>query len=170
MILSDKDIIKYIKDGLLIEECNINRVQSASIDVTLGNSFKIPYATNKPIKLGSDKPIYLEYSDNCIIEPHSFALGTTKEIVKLPNNIGAFIEGKSSVGRSGIFIQNAGWISPGFEGQITLELYNACNYPIIIEGGMSIGQIIFMKLTSECNTPYIGKYQWQEGATEPDFN
>ena len=63
-------------------------------------------------------------SDSIVIPPKSFILATTREYVKIPNDLVAFVEGRSSIGRMGLFIQNAGWVDPGFEGQITLELFN----------------------------------------------
>ena len=81
-----------------------------------------------------------------MIPPHGFVLGTTLEWIKLPNNITAFVEGRSSIGRLGLFIQNAGWVDPGFEGNITLELYNANQVPIELSSGRRICQLVFAEL------------------------
>jgi len=97
-----------------------------------------------------------------IIPPHSFLLATTKEYIKLPNNLTAFVEGRSSIGRMGLFIQNAGWVDPGFEGQITLELYNANRLPIKLESDRRICQLVFASMDSKADNPYQGKYQGQK--------
>ena len=87
--------------------------------------------------------------------PCSLACGS------MPNNLTAFVEGRSSIGRIGLFIQNAGWVDPGFEGQITLELYNANSLPIKLKKGRRICQLVFCKMDNEAKNPYNGKYQKQ---------
>lgn len=77
----------------------------------------------------------------------------------------AFLEGRRSVGRLGLFIQNAGWVDPGFKGQITLELYNANRVPIELKAGRSVCQLVLAFLNQE-GTAYMGKYNGQERATE----
>ncbi len=72
--------------------------------------------------------------DEIVIPPHSFLLATTVEFIRLPANVTAFVEGRSSIGRMGLFIQNAGWVDPGFEGTITLELFNANRLPLRLSG------------------------------------
>lgn len=109
---------------------------------------------------------YREYEgDEIIIPPKSFLLATTEEYVKLPNNLTAFVEGRSSIGRIGLFIQNAGWVDPGFEGQITLELFNANSLPIRLKAGRRICQLVFCKMDQAAMNPYKGKYQGQRKAT-----
>jgi len=87
---------------------------------------------------------------------------TTQEFVKLPNGLTAFVEGRSSIGRMGLFIQNAGWVDAGFEGRITLELYNANSLPIELCSGRRICQLVFCKMDRETENPYRGKYFKQE--------
>jgi len=100
--------------------------------------------------------------DSITIPPHSFLLATTEEYVELPNNLTAFVEGRSSIGRIGLFIQNAGWVDPGFKGQITLELYNANSLPIKLQAGRRVCQLVFCKMDQAAETPYNGKYQGQK--------
>ncbi|MBU1151751.1 dCTP deaminase, partial [Patescibacteria group bacterium] len=95
------------------------------------------------------------------IPPHTFLLATIQEYIKLPNNLTAFVEGRSSIGRIGLFIQNAGWVDPGFEGRITLELYNASSLPIVLKAGKRICQLVFAQMDQEAENPYRGKYQGQ---------
>ena len=92
-----------------------------------------------------------------ILAPHSFVLATTRERVEVPDFLAAFVEGRSSIGRMGLFIQNAGWVDPGFCGQITLELYNANNLPIEIEAGRRICQIVFAKMDQPVESAYCAK-------------
>ena len=87
------------------------------------------------------------------------------EYVSLPDNITAFVEGRSSLGRMGLFIQNAGWVDPGFQGEITLELYNANRCAIELKAGRRIGQLVFARMDNAALRPYNGKYQGQRGAT-----
>ena len=111
-----------------------------------------------------DTPIkYREIeTDSITIPAHSFLLATTEEYVELPSDITAFVEGRSSIGRMGLFIQNAGWVDPGFKGRITLELYNANSLPIKLQSGRRICQLVFCKRDQAAQNPYNGKYQGQE--------
>ena len=104
-------------------------------------------------------------SESIVIPPKSFILATTREYVKIPNDLVAFVEGRSSIGRMGLFIQNAGWVDPGFEGQITLELFNANQVPIRVDSGRRICQLVFSKLDKPVDKPYAGKYKGQTGTT-----
>lgn len=87
------------------------------------------------------------------------------EYIELTNDLTAFVEGRSSLGRMGLFIQNAGWVDPGFKGEITLELYNANRCAIELKAGRRIGQLVFAKMDNAALNPYNGKYQGQKGAT-----
>ena len=110
-----------------------------------------------------DKEIsYREITGSHITIPaHSFLLATTMEYIKLPNGLTAFVEGRSSVGRMGLFIQNAGWVDAGFEGRITLELYNANSLPIRLDAGRRVCQLVFCQMDQPASVPYQGKYQGQ---------
>lgn len=101
-----------------------------------------------------------------IIGPKDFVLATTVEYLKLPNNIEMFVEGRSSIGRTGLQVQNAGFTDPGFEGKITLELFNASNVPIALVPGRRIAQYAFIVLTEPTEKPYSGKYQGQLDTTD----
>ena len=96
-----------------------------------------------------------------VIPPQSFLLATTNEYIKLPNNITAFVEGRSSIGRMGLFIQNAGWVDAGFEGRITLELFNANSLPIELASNRRICQLVFCLMDKTSEKPYRGKYYKQ---------
>ncbi|API93087.1 hypothetical protein J32TS6_13660 [Virgibacillus pantothenticus] len=98
------------------------------------------------------------------IPPNTFMLGTTLEQIRLPNDLTAFVEGRSSIGRFGVFIQNTGWIDPGFSGQITLELFNANRVPVQLKVGMRVCQLVIVQV-DQATEGYSGKYLFQEGAT-----
>ena len=168
MILSDKTIRELIKEGKLIEnpinmeEC----IQPGSYDIYLGEQFSVPIPnelqdTENIIDIKSKIEYKTEFSKYYVIPPKGFVLAVTKEIVNLPENISAFVEGRSSIGRLGLFIQNAGWIDSGFRGTITLELFNTTDYPIKIYSDIRIGQLVFCKNDEPSEKPYRGKYQHQ---------
>lgn len=165
MILSDIKLQEMIDDGSLVcEPITENSIQPASIDCRIGNHFLLiddTQHTNGVITF-QDEIKYREIeADSIIIPPHSFLLATTIEYVKLPDDLTAFVEGRSSIGRMGLFIQNAGWVDAGFEGQITLELYNANSLPIKIDAGKRVCQLVFCKMDQAAKKPYRGKYQGQ---------
>jgi dCTP deaminase len=167
MILSDQTLKKMIKNGELgVTPLTEESVQPASIDCRLGTHFLVVEDRQmQTIDLNSEI-IYREIEgDSITIPPHSFLLATTLESVRLPDDLTAFVEGRSSIGRIGLFIQNAGWVDPGFEGQITLELYNANSLPIRLEAGRRICQLVFCRMDQVALTPYKGKYQGQRNAT-----
>ena len=173
MILNDKELAKLIdSDKPLVYPVSENGIQPASIDIRLGDNFLRPvpkYRANEYNQF--DKPVeYDKFSGEILIDSHEFILATTMEFVNLPDDITAFVEGRSSIGRMGLFIQNAGWVDPGFEGQITLELYNASEVPILLKPFTRIGQLVFCRMSSECGNPYRGKYQNQSCATGSKIN
>ena len=166
MILSDKTIKKLLKSKeLVVEPITTESIQPASIDVRLGRHF-LKVDENSIESMNLEKPIkYVEFeAEEVIIPPHSFLLATTMEYIKLPNNLTAFVEGRSSIGRMGLFIQNAGWVDPGFEGEITLELYNANRLPIKLTVGRRICQLVLARMDEIAENPYSGKYQGQRNA------
>ncbi len=167
MILSDKTIKKLLKNkDLEIYPLEDIQLQPASVDIRLGNTFTIVEDTSSSvIQLSGEMQYKTIQSDKYLLMPGQFVLATTMEYFKLPNNMTAFVEGRSSIGRLGLFIQNAGWVDPGFEGEITLELFNANRCAIELQVGRRIGQLVFAKLDQDADNPYRGKYQGQKGAT-----
>lgn len=176
MILNDKELAKLIdSDKPLVYPVSENGIQPASVDIRLGDNFLKPSESvlydNKDNYNAFDKPVeYDEFSGVYILQPHEFILATTVEFIKLPNNLTAFVEGRSSIGRMGLFIQNAGWVDPGFEGQITLELYNASEVPILLKPFTRVGQLVFCTMSEDCLNPYRGKYQNQSCTTGSKIN
>ena len=167
MILSDKTILKMLDEKkLVIEPITKEQIQPASVDIRLGNTFSI--VEDSPtgmINLEDEIRYKTITSDAYILLPNQFVLATTMEYFDLPEDLTAFVEGRSSLGRMGLFIQNAGWVDPGFKGEITLELYNANRCAIELRAGRRVGQLVFAKMDQAALNPYNGKYQGQKGAT-----
>ena len=151
MILGNAEITRM----QLVQPFNPLAVQPASYDCTLADSW-----------IKNDE---LMSADQMIIYPSEFILASTAETVKLPLNISAYVEGKSSIGRIGLSIQNAGFVDPGFNGQITLELYNASKRAIFLRSGEFICQLVFHTV-GDCTSGYAGHYQNQFGATDSVYN
>ncbi|MFA5167367.1 MAG: dCTP deaminase [Candidatus Omnitrophota bacterium] len=167
MILSDGDISRSLKSGRLVIRPRKNiSIEPASVDLSLGRNFVvIDENKNGCLSLNSQAHYRKIRSRSFILSSHCFALATTQEWIELPNDLTAFVEGRSSIGRIGLFIQNAGWIDPGFKGTITLELYNANSLPIKLETGRRICQLVFCRMNRPALKPYRGKYQNQKSTT-----
>ncbi len=162
MILSDKTIAQAILDGYLVNKETIQplNIQSASLDVRLGNEFYGPYTKVRDTIFNPLSKIYMNKGD--------FFLGHTLEYFTLPSNVAAFLSGKSSLGRKGLFVQNAGFVDPGFSGQLVLELYFVGTF-LSLEIGQNIAQVTFHMLDKPCGRPYgtaglDSHYQFQTGA------
>lgn len=180
MILSDIDIEKYIKEGrLVVKPIKPEiQIQPSSIDLRLGNHFKIFKHIRKgyidPLEDNVDdytEDVYIEDGEQFILHPGEFVLGTTKEWIEIPPDLVARVEGRSSLGRLALLVHaTAGYIDPGFKGNITLELSNVGKMPIALVPGMRVCQLALEKLSSPCLRPYghpsrESKYQMQKGAT-----
>ena len=166
VIVSHETLRQLMDTGtVVVEPLEPDQSQPASIDLTLGDHF-LKVDENAVDRITLDTALrYIELrTDEIVIPPHSFLLAVTRERIKLPDNITAFVEGRSSIGRLGLFIQNAGWVDPGFDGTLTLELFNANRLPIRLRSGRRICQIVFAQLDRSTERPYRGKYQHQSGA------
>ncbi len=178
MILSDRDLLTEIKSGRLsLTPFNKTHVQPASIDLLLDFEFKVfknfikPYLDLKEPVTDYMETVKIKKNEPLIIHPREFVLGTSVEYVKIPNNLLARLEGKSSLGRLGLIVHaTAGFIDPGFEGQITYEITNLSNIPLAIYGGIKVAQMSIHTLSSPVLTPYgnkslNSKYLKQRGPT-----
>lgn len=167
MVLSDKTIFRMLKEGTLgISPVTEEQIQPASVDVRLGDTFSIVEDSPSGIvTLESEIRYRTIKTDTYLLLPGQFVLATTMEYFSLPDNLTAFVEGRSSLGRMGLFIQNAGWVDPGFKGEITLELFNANRCAIELKAGRRVGQLVFAQMDDSALHPYRGKYQGQTGAT-----
>jgi len=172
LILNDKTIKNLIAEGkLLIEPIEDYQIQPSSVDLRLGYEFLIYSDEIEVLDVKDNRylekmqKVELKEGEGFIVNPKQFVLATTLEYVKLPDNLTAFVEGRSSLGRLGLFIENAGWVDAGFEGNITLEFYNANSRPIKIYPEMRICQLVFAQMKEKAENPYRGKYQGQRGTT-----
>ena len=166
MILSDKTIRELLSSGALgIEPIEDIQIQPASVDVRLGMSFSVIKSGNNVLRMDEPTEYHSITDDTFLLLPKQFVLATTIEYFRLPDNLTAFVEGRSSIGRLGLFIQNAGWVDPGFEGEITLELFNASDHAIELRSGRRVGQLVFAQMDHKTEMPYRGKYQGQRNAT-----
>ncbi len=166
VILSDKDIKKYLKEGKIeINPLkNVERqIQPSSVDLRIGSEFKGFKIIKKPFIDPKDTEdldsymdsMHVEDGESFIIHPNEFALATTYETVKIPDDLVARVEGRSSMGRLGITMHvTAGYIDPGFEGKITLEISNIGKMPVALYPGQRACQIVFETMTSPADKPY----------------
>ena len=167
MVLSDKTIMRMLREGTLsMSPLEEGQIQPASVDIRLGNMFSIIEDLPRGvIDLENEIQYRTMETDTYVLLPGQFVLATTMEYIELPDNLTAFVEGRSSLGRMGLFIQNAGWVDPGFRGEITLELFNANRCAIELKAGRRVGQLVFAEMDDAALHPYRGKYQGQTGAT-----
>jgi len=181
-VLSDGTIMRLVGSGRLrVDPWDESLVQPASIDLRLGDSFRVfhnhrasvidlrepPANLTEEVRIAPDEPF--------VIHPGEFCLGRTREWIELPDDIVARIEGKSSLGRLGLIVHaTAGFCDPGWKGTLTLELNNLTRVPIRLYPGLPIAQLSFMALDAPALRPYgheqLGShYQGQVEATESRY-
>ncbi len=178
MVLSDRSLKDELAAGrIVIEPFDPVDIQPASIDVHLGDGFRVFRNSRYPfIDPNVSQPeltelITASVAEPFVLHPGEFVLATTLEKVTLPDNILGRLEGKSTLGRIGLLIHStAGYVDPGWVGYLTLELSNVANLPILLTPGMKIGQLAFEQLSTPVDRPYghpdLGShYQNQEGPT-----
>ena len=178
MLLSDKDIKAQIESGRIgLEPLEMGLLQPSSMDVRLDKFFRLfdnhkyPFIDPKEQQDELTRLVEVDPSEPFILHPGEFVLGSTFEFVKLPDDIAARLEGKSSLGRLGLLTHStAGFVDPGFQGHVTLELSNTATLPIKLWPGMKIGQLCFFQLSSASENPYGSqkygsRYQGQRGPT-----
>jgi dCTP deaminase len=181
-VLSDGTIRRLVTEGhIVIEPWDEGMVQPASIDLRLGNSFRVFHnhrigaidLANIPENL--TERVAVPEGESFVIHPGEFVLGATEEHVTLPDDIVARIEGKSSLGRLGLIVHaTAGFVDPGFTGTLTLEITNLTRVPIVLWPGKPIAQLSFMTLDRPAERPYghpdLGShYHGQVEATESRY-
>lgn len=179
MMLSDGTIMHCISMGTIgIDPYVKANVQPASVDLRLANTFRVQtndYSQGYIDPLKQQATSLVPFT-NLYLAPGEVILASTVESVRLPSAIAARVEGKSSLGRLGLMIHaTAGFIDPGFSGQVTLELSNAAKLPIRLRPNMKICQISFMFLDKPAENPYgsaglNSKYQGQSGPTESRYD
>jgi dCTP deaminase len=181
-VLSDGTIRRLVADGrVVIDPWDPDMVQPASVDLRLGDSFRVFHNHLAPA-IDLDRPpehltelIVIDPDKSFVIHPGEFVLGATLERVELPDDVVARIEGKSSLGRLGLIVHaTAGFVDPGFAGTLTLEITNLTRIPIILWPGKPIAQLSFMALDRPAERPYghpeLGShYHGQVAATESRY-
>jgi dCTP deaminase len=178
MLLSDRDIRAEVDGGrVVLEPYEPAMVQPSSVDVRLDRFFRVFENHRYPhIDPASEQPdltrlVEAEPGEPFVLHPGEFVLASTYEVVTLPDDVAARLEGKSSLGRLGLLTHStAGFIDPGFSGHVTLELSNVATLPIMLWPGMKIGQLCFFRLSSPAEHPYGSakhgsRYQGQRGPT-----
>jgi dCTP deaminase len=178
VVLSDATISSALAEGRIeIDPYDEALLQPSSVDVRVDRFFRVfhnnryPYIDVKVEQEELTELVEVEDDHPFVLHPGEFVLGSTLERIRLGNDLVARLEGKSSLGRLGLLIHStAGFIDPGWDGHVTLELSNVANLPITIYPSMKIGQISFMQMTEPATTPYgasaIGsKYKGQKGPT-----
>jgi dCTP deaminase len=178
VVLSDRTIERLIGDGRIkIDPYEPSLLQPSSVDVRVDRYFRVfhnaryPFIDVKKPQEALTEAVEISDDEPFILHPGEFVLGSTLERITLPDDLVARLEGKSSLGRLGLLIHStAGFIDPGWDGHVTLELSNVANLPITIYHAMKIGQISFMQMTEAAASPYgsstLGsKYQGQRGPT-----
>jgi dCTP deaminase len=182
MVLSDRTIRAEIEAGrIAFDPFDPALIQPSSVDVRVDRAFRVFHNQRYPF-INVREPmdeltelVTVPDDEPFILHPGEFVLGQTLERVRLPNDLVARLEGKSSLGRLGLLIHStAGFVDAGFEGNLTLELSNVANLPITIYHGMPIGQISFMRMDAPVEHAYGSgetgsKYQGQEEPTASRF-
>ncbi len=178
MLLSDRDIRAELDARrVVLDPFDESMIQPSSVDMRLDKYFRVfenhRYPHIDPAEDQSDLTRAVEPNEDepFILHPGEFVLGSTYEVITLPDDVAARVEGKSSLGRLGLLTHaTAGFIDPGFSGHVTLELSNMATLPIKLWPGMKIGQLCFFRLTSPAENPYGSekygsRYQGQRGPT-----
>ena len=179
MLLSDRDIRAELDARrVVLDPFDESMIQPSSVDIRLDKYFRVfenhRYPHIDPAEDQSDLTRAVEPNEDepFILHPGEFVLGSTYEVITLPDDVAARVEGKSSLGRLGLLTHaTAGFIDPGFSGHVTLELSNMATLPIKLWPGMKIGQLCFFRLSSPAENPYGSekygsRYQGQRGPTQ----
>ena len=178
MLLSDRDVLAEIEAGRIsLDPFDPAMMQPSSIDVRLDRFFRVfenhryPHIDPAVEQAELTRLVEPDGDEPFILHPGEFVLGSTYEVVSLPDDVAARVEGKSSLGRLGLLTHaTAGFVDPGFSGHVTLELANVATLPIKLWPGMKIGQLCFFRLSSPAEHPYGSdrygsRYQGQRGPT-----
>jgi dCTP deaminase len=162
VVLSDRSIKEQMMTGRIrIEPFDPDDIQPSSVDLHLGSGFQVfrnsryPYIDPSREQAGLMELVSATEGEPFVLHPGEFVLAATIERIVLPDDIVARLEGKSSLGRLGLLIHStAGYVDPGWDGTLTLELSNVANLPIVLTPGMPIGQISFSQMTTSVDRPY----------------
>lgn len=183
MILSDRSIRAEIDAGrLVIDPLDFGRLQPASIDLRLGDTFLVTATHSATVVDLTKDQTKLSHTITAtrerpfILHPDEFVLGVTLENITLPNDLVGRLEGRSSVGRAGLLVHStAGYVDPGWSGRLTLELSNVATLPIALWPGLSVAQFSLARMTTPADHPYgsaglRSKYMGQTGPTPTRYH
>lgn len=183
VILADRSIRALVAEGRLsIDPYDPDAVQPASVDVRLGNQFRVmrnSRMTHIDPRVDNDglmETVEVPAGDPFVLHPGEFALGHTAETFELCDDVVGIVNGKSSLGRLGLQVHaTAGFVDPGFAGVIVLELSNVATLPILLRPGMKVAQMVFQRLDQAAERPYghpelNSKYQGQQGAVASRYS
>lgn len=184
MVLSDRTIREELDRGrLVIEPLNPDAIQPASIDVRLDRKLIVFRNQQEPLYIdvkrdmdGLKEVVELDEDTPFFVQPGEFVLASTLEDITLPDDIVARLEGKSSLARIGLLMHStAGYVDPGWQGHLTMQLTNVARLPVSLYCGMKIGQISFLRLSTPAERLYgddgLGsKYQGQVDPTASRFH
>lgn len=178
MLLSDRDIRAEIDKGrVVLEPYDEAMIQPSSVDIRLDRYFRVfenhryPHIDPAVEQPELTRQVEPDAEEPFILHPGEFVLASSYEVVTLPDDVAARLEGKSSLGRLGLLTHStAGFVDAGFSGHVTLELSNVATLPIKLWPGMKIGQLCFFRLSSPAEHPYGSavygsRYQDQRGPT-----
>lgn len=171
MILSDREIRRYIDEGrLAIEPFRDDTIRENGVDLRIGGAVARLKGAGRPFDPYRDDPsefISIERGDSFVINPNEHVLLHTEEYIKMPDDLMAFVNLRSSYARIGLIIPPT-VVDANFEGELTIELIGG-NFPVILHRGDRFLHLIFARLTSRPEKPYMGKYQGQRGIQLPIF-
>jgi dCTP deaminase len=181
MILSDRELKSELASGgIAVSDWQSHRIQSASIDLTLDDTFLFAISSMNPVDpfaagtgaradLTTRKVVLEQPGQKVLVSPNDFILASTAEEVRIGPEFVGILHGKSSLARLGLLIHvTAGYIDPGFEGRITLEMAMVAPRPIYLHPGMDICQLSVQRLSSPAEITYSGRYQGQQ-KTQPSL-
>lgn len=175
-MLSDRDIVRRQEvGGLKVTPWVPEHLGPCSYDLTLSHLYRRPQPDIEHVDLSdlqSGHTVLCESDGPITVMPLSPILCSTVEHVQLGPQVAARVEGRSSLGRLWLMVHStAGFIDPGFSGNLTLEVVNLSPWPIELHPGMRIAQLAFFLLNSRATRTYAqtGRYQDQAGPTESRF-
>lgn len=177
MLLHDAGLTAAMASGAInINPYDSTRLQPSSIDLTLDFRFRVFAVLPELIDLKEDNSEIMELievapDDFYDLMPGEFVLASTAETVALNNRHAARVEGKSSLGRLGLLVHaTAGFIDPGFYGNVTLELCNLTQSTLRLYPGMPVAQLCVFEMQGPADSVYHGKYSGQMGPTASRYH
>ncbi len=168
MILGDRDLKYYLeRKYIVIEPLFQDSIRENGVDLRVGREIARLKRTQAVFEMGGNNQDFyeVEKGEDFVISPHEHALLVTEEYVKLPNDVMAFVNLRSTFARAGLFIPPT-IVDAGFEGQLTIEVMGS-EFPVRLRAGTRFIHLIFAKTLTPVEKPYSSNYQGQRGVTLP---